>query len=98
MRRAICIRLVLCRWYSESEFAGYGVTRKALLFAYFVAAASVFEPKRARERLAWAKTLVLVETVDLFFGHEGASSRHQRMAFVRDFQSIARARDYVNGR
>ncbi|KAK4741552.1 hypothetical protein SAY87_025140 [Trapa incisa] len=85
------------RWYTESETGELGMSRKALLFAYFVAAASIFEPERAGKRLAWAKTLALVETIDSFFGPEGSSSRHQRQAFVHEFQSTAGASDYVNG-
>ncbi|XP_031399377.1 (-)-kolavenyl diphosphate synthase TPS28, chloroplastic isoform X2 [Punica granatum] len=86
------------RWYLESEIGDFRINTEALLFAYFVAAASIFEPERAGERLAWAKALILVETVDSFFSPESASSRHQRRAFVREFQSISRARDYINRR
>ncbi|KAK4758670.1 hypothetical protein SAY87_019971 [Trapa incisa] len=79
------------RWYADSEMVGFGMSRRDLLFAYFVAAASIFEPERAVERLAWAKTLALVETVNSFFGSP------ERRSFVREFQSTAGARNYENG-
>jgi len=41
----------------------YGVTRQSALRAYFLAAASTFEPSRAAERLAWARTAVLAEAI-----------------------------------
>ncbi|WJX84226.1 Gly-Xaa carboxypeptidase [Trifolium repens] len=34
------------RWYSESELEGFGLSKKNLLFACYVAAASIFEPER----------------------------------------------------
>ncbi|KAK4792755.1 hypothetical protein SAY86_023190 [Trapa natans] len=85
------------RWYTESEMMGFGMGRKDLLFAYFVAAASIFEPVRAVERLAWAKTLTLVETISSFCHPEGAFCCHERRAFVHEFQSSAGTRDYENG-
>lgn len=36
-----------------------------MLRAYFQAAASIFEPDRAAERLAWARTAVIAEAVSL---------------------------------
>jgi ent-copalyl diphosphate synthase len=41
----------------------YGVTQQSTLRAYFLAAASIFEPSRAAERLAWARTAVLAEAI-----------------------------------
>lgn len=34
-----------------------------MLRSYFLAAASIFEPERAAERLGWARTAVLAEAV-----------------------------------
>ncbi|KAK4792963.1 hypothetical protein SAY86_023398 [Trapa natans] len=86
------------RWYGESEMVGFGMSRKDLLFAYFVAAASIFEPERAMERLAWVKTLALAETLISFFRPARDFCCHRRRAFVGEFQSTAGARDYENGR
>ncbi|XP_058748669.1 ent-copalyl diphosphate synthase 1-like [Vicia villosa] len=48
------------RWYLECELEGFGVDKDRLQYAYFVAAASIFEPERSLERLAWAKTKILI--------------------------------------
>ncbi|XP_050910981.1 ent-copalyl diphosphate synthase, chloroplastic [Lathyrus oleraceus] len=58
------------RWYLESELEGFGLTKNSLLFAYFVAAASIFEPERSLERLAWAKTTALLRTLKSYFKDE----------------------------
>jgi hypothetical protein len=54
---------VFCRWYDENNIVVYGVTLDSALRAYFVAAANIFEPDRAAERLAWARTAMIVEAV-----------------------------------
>ncbi|KAL5055432.1 hypothetical protein RYX36_036114 [Vicia faba] len=51
------------RWYLESDLEGCGLSKKNLLYAYFVAAANIFEPERSLERLAWAKTAALLRTL-----------------------------------
>ena len=51
------------RWYLETGLKEFGLSKESLLFAYFVAAASIFEPERSPERLAWAKTAALLETL-----------------------------------
>ncbi|CAI8614208.1 unnamed protein product [Vicia faba] len=55
------------RWYLESELEGLGLSKKSLLYAYFVAAANIFEPDRSLERLAWAKTAALIRTLKSYF-------------------------------
>lgn len=52
--------------------------------AYFVAAASIFEPERANERVAWAKTTCLIETIGSHFKEE---TYEQRGAFVHEFRT-----------
>ncbi|TQD99301.1 hypothetical protein C1H46_015090 [Malus baccata] len=71
------------KWYAECKLENYGLSRRSLLMAYFVAAASIFEPERANERLAWAKTASLIETIGSHF-KEGTS---QRKAFVHEFKT-----------
>ncbi|WJX78828.1 Gly-Xaa carboxypeptidase [Trifolium repens] len=62
------------RWYSESELEGFGLSKKNLLFAYYVAAASIFEPERSLERLAWTKTAALLHTLKSHFKDEETRS------------------------
>ncbi|CAL5066376.1 unnamed protein product [Urochloa decumbens] len=53
----------LRKWYDKNKLAAFGVTPKCVLRAYFLAAANIFEPDRAAERLAWARTAVIAEAV-----------------------------------
>ncbi|KAH6808388.1 hypothetical protein C2S51_029496 [Perilla frutescens var. frutescens] len=52
------------KWYGDCNLAEFGLSERRLLLAYYIAASSAFEPEKSRERLAWAKTSVLVhETI-----------------------------------
>uniref|UniRef100_A0A0E0FIG0 Uncharacterized protein n=1 Tax=Oryza nivara TaxID=4536 RepID=A0A0E0FIG0_ORYNI len=51
------------KWYAENDLEVYGVTHKSALTAFFLAAANIFEPNRADERLGWARTAVLAEAI-----------------------------------
>ncbi|KAK9945295.1 hypothetical protein M0R45_010817 [Rubus argutus] len=82
----------LQKWYGEWKLGDYGLSKKSLLTAYFVAAASIFEPERANERLAWAKTASLVETIGSYF--KGETSGAEKKAFVDDFRSLSNMRHY----
>lgn len=62
----------------------YGVSRRAVLRAYFLAASSIFEPERANERLAWARTAVLMEAFASYFSNN-ASTVDEKRAFFEDF-------------
>ncbi|XP_068649228.1 ent-copalyl diphosphate synthase 1-like [Aristolochia californica] len=68
-------------WYDECKLEELGVTRRTALEAYFVAAASIFEPEKAAERLAWARTALLVEAVSSYL-KDGTGTVQ---ALVRDF-------------
>ncbi|KAH0978402.1 hypothetical protein GBA52_028121 [Prunus armeniaca] len=72
------------KWYAECRLEDYGLSRRSLLMAYFVAASSIFEPERANERVAWAKTTCLIETVGCHFKEE---TYEQRGAFVHEFRT-----------
>ncbi|CAN6232114.1 unnamed protein product [Urochloa humidicola] len=53
----------LQKWCEENNIELHGVTPDSALRTYFLAAASIFEPDRAAERLAWARTAVLAEAI-----------------------------------
>ncbi|KAF8401693.1 hypothetical protein HHK36_012639 [Tetracentron sinense] len=74
------------KWYTECNLGDFGENQKTLLLTYFVAAASIFEPERSKERLAWARTAVLLEAISCFFNNEDCSLE-QRRAFLHDFSS-----------
>ncbi|XP_068652778.1 ent-copalyl diphosphate synthase 1-like [Aristolochia californica] len=68
-------------WYDECNLEELGVSKRTALEAYFVAAASIFEPERASERLAWARTALLAEAVSSYLKDGIATGQ----ALVRDF-------------
>ncbi|CAN6691476.1 unnamed protein product [Malus baccata var. baccata] len=72
------------KWYTECKLEEYGLTSRSLLMAYYVAAASIFEPERSNERLAWAKSTSLIETIGSHFKEE---TSEQRRAFVHEFRT-----------
>ncbi|KAK7242998.1 hypothetical protein RIF29_37780 [Crotalaria pallida] len=77
------------QWYSESGLGEFGLSRKSLLLAYFLAAANIFEPERSHERLAWAKTTALLETITTF-----VSDAETRKAFVKKFSDLINMPDH----
>ncbi|XP_041022877.1 ent-copalyl diphosphate synthase 1-like [Juglans microcarpa x Juglans regia] len=79
------------KWYEERNLGDFGLSRTALLLAYFLAAASIYEPKRSRERLAWAKTTALVEAIASYFDKE-----EMRRAFLNEFAKTINTRDSIN--
>lgn len=58
----------------------YGVTSERALRAYFLAAANIFEPERAAERLGWAQTAVLAEAVTShILSHSSSDNTRERI-------------------
>ncbi|XVF21764.1 hypothetical protein REPUB_Repub12eG0118100 [Reevesia pubescens] len=86
------------KWYSEMRLGDFGVSRRSLLLTYFMAAASIFEPERSQERLAWAKTTFLVETIASSFDNT-MKPTELRKTFVQAFRTVVDARfSHINGR
>nr|AYN70609.1 ent-copalyl diphosphate synthase [Paeonia suffruticosa] len=81
-------------WYTKFSLGDLGITRNALLLSYFVAATNIFEPERSKERLAWAKTAILMEVVTSYFDKEG-TSKEMKIAFLHEFKNNINTRDYV---
>ncbi|KAI9080381.1 hypothetical protein K1719_037775 [Acacia pycnantha] len=77
------------KWHSQCGLEEFGLSRKELLFAYFLAAASIFEPERSQERLAWAKTSALLHTIT-----SSVKDQPMRKAFVNHFIHCINERDY----
>ncbi|KAJ9543056.1 hypothetical protein OSB04_022763 [Centaurea solstitialis] len=75
------------QWYADFNIGRFGVSNiTSLLVAYYVAAASVFEPERSKERIAWAKTTTLVDAISSFFDSQQLSKEHRR-EFVDEFRN-----------
>nr|QMW69081.1 terpene synthase 1 [Callicarpa americana] len=79
------------KWYRNCSLGGFGLSERSAILAYYIAASSVFEPEKSLERLAWAKTAILVETI-----LSQQLSREQKREFVNEFEhgSILK---YTNG-
>ncbi|KAJ4967918.1 hypothetical protein NE237_014619 [Protea cynaroides] len=80
------------KWYMKSNLGEFGVGRREPLQAYFVAAASIFEPERANERLAWARTAVLVEAIRMYMEID-ITSLDVKKGFLKDFNTIINNND-----
>ena len=87
----IIFAMAFVRWYLETGLEEFGLSKESLLHAYFVAAASIFEPERSLERLAWAKTAALLETVKSYIKDE-----ETRTTFVEQFNNNIKRQDYSN--
>ncbi|KAF6162822.1 hypothetical protein GIB67_029091, partial [Kingdonia uniflora] len=81
------------KWYTDFNLGDYGVTKRALLHAYFVAMSSIFEFERSSERLTWTQTVVLAEAISSYF--EKASDE-ERSTFVQDFIEGSSCSEYIN--
>ncbi|KAI4326509.1 hypothetical protein MLD38_031818 [Melastoma candidum] len=84
------------RWYSDWKLDEFGVSRKCLLHSIFVAAATIFEPERSMERIAWAKSAVLVEAISSSLG-DAISSNHRKL-FLREFDRQIKKEHFFNER
>ncbi|KAJ9543438.1 hypothetical protein OSB04_023145, partial [Centaurea solstitialis] len=75
------------QWSVDFNIERFGMSdTTSLLVAYYLAAASVFEPERSKERIAWAKTTTLVNAISTFFDSEQLSKEHRR-EFVEEFRN-----------
>ncbi|KAK3019598.1 hypothetical protein RJ639_005017 [Escallonia herrerae] len=73
-------------WYEECNLEELGMSQRSLLLQFYLATASIFETERSKERLAWAKTAMLVETIMSYFEREEVSREHRR-ALVQEFRN-----------
>ncbi|XP_071714189.1 ent-copalyl diphosphate synthase 1-like [Rutidosis leptorrhynchoides] len=72
------------RWYADLNLEE-GLNTIPILWSYYEAAASIFEPERCIERIAWAKTTILLNTITSLFTRPQFSNADYRHAFVNDF-------------
>uniref|UniRef100_J3LBR2 ent-copalyl diphosphate synthase n=2 Tax=Oryza brachyantha TaxID=4533 RepID=J3LBR2_ORYBR len=71
----------LQKWFVENDLKAFGVASEDVFRAYFLAAACIFEPNRATERLAWARVSVLANTISRHF-HSDMSSMKRMERFM----------------
>jgi ent-copalyl diphosphate synthase len=63
------------RWFTENGLEAFGVTSGDILRTYFMAAASIFEPSRATERLAWARVSVLANIISKYLRSDSSGNK-----------------------
>nr|XP_009766529.1 PREDICTED: copal-8-ol diphosphate hydratase, chloroplastic-like isoform X3 [Nicotiana sylvestris] len=74
----------ILQWYRECGLGKFGLSERNLLVTYYLAVGCVFEPERYRERLVWAKTAAIMETIKRHFGSSQISGEH-KTAFRHEF-------------
>ncbi|PSS14615.1 Ent-copalyl diphosphate synthase [Actinidia chinensis var. chinensis] len=83
------------KWYTKHNLEEFGMTQRNMLLAYYLAATSIFEPEKSKERLAWTKTAILLETIVSYLKKEGNSMK-QRRQFLYEFRNSSSHLDYAN--
>lgn len=81
-------------WYEESRLHECGVCRNGLLECFYLAAATIFEEDRSDERMAWAKSSVLVKAISSSFGESSDS----RVSLFDQFHNARRSDHHFNDR
>ncbi|CAA3003240.1 ent-copalyl diphosphate synthase [Olea europaea subsp. europaea] len=61
------------KWFKKCNLGEFRVNEKSVLLAYYLAVATVFKPEKSKQRLAWAKTTILVDTITSHFGRKQIS-------------------------
>nr|UXG91343.1 (+)-CPP synthase [Callicarpa americana] len=74
-------------WYESSNVQEFGISRKELLLAYFLAAASIFEPERTKERIMWAKSQIVSRMITSFFNKETTIALEKKSALLTEFNN-----------
>ncbi|RWW24104.1 hypothetical protein GW17_00011615 [Ensete ventricosum] len=72
------------KWYEEAGLQWHRVKRRSLLRDFFLAAACVFEPDRAVERVGWARTATMATAVSSYFS-SATCTDEMRRSFILDF-------------
>ncbi|KAL1536396.1 Gly-Xaa carboxypeptidase [Salvia divinorum] len=65
-------------WFHKSSISEFGISKRDLLRAFFLAAATIFKPKRTLERLVWTKTQIVSRMITSFLNHGTALSLDQK--------------------
>ncbi|EYU40922.1 hypothetical protein MIMGU_mgv1a023046mg, partial [Erythranthe guttata] len=69
------------KWYRNCNLGEFGLSERNLLLSYFIASASVFEPEKSNQRIAWAKTVILLDTIK-----SQQLSTEQKREFADEFE------------
>lgn len=69
------------RWHTENRLMDFGVAQEDVMRSYFLAAACIYEPSRATERLAWARVAILANAISTHL-HNNSSFRECLESFL----------------
>ncbi|KAJ8541148.1 hypothetical protein K7X08_001964 [Anisodus acutangulus] len=83
----------ILKWYKECGIEEFGVSERSLLLTYYLASASIFEPEKSKERMAWVKTAALMDCVTCYFGR----TQH-KTAFIHEFTRSRSTLHLLNSR
>nr|AHJ59323.1 copalyl diphosphate synthase 3 [Salvia miltiorrhiza f. alba] len=72
-------------WYKSCKIQEFGMSRKEMLVAYFLAAATIFEPERVKERIVWAKSQLISKMIRTFLEKE--ASIEQKSLLLKEFRN-----------
>lgn len=81
------------RWYEKCNFKEFGISQKELLVSYFLAASSIFEVEKSRQRLAWAKSLILCKMITSYFNQE-ATTWNSFLMELKNSSDMSRKKGY----
>nr|AZB50382.1 terpene synthase 1 [Nepeta racemosa] len=73
-------------WYESSNVKEFGISKKELLVAYFLAASTIFEPERAQERIMWAKTKIVSKMIASSLNKQTTLSLDQKTALFTQLE------------
>nr|G3CCC0.1 RecName: Full=Copal-8-ol diphosphate hydratase, chloroplastic; AltName: Full=8-hydroxy-copalyl diphosphate synthase; Flags: Precursor [Nicotiana tabacum]CCD33018.1 8-hydroxy-copalyl diphosphate synthase [Nicotiana tabacum] len=77
--------LIMQEWFEKCNFQQFGISKKYLLVSYFLAAASIFEVEKSRERLAWAKSRIICKMITSYYNDE-ATTWTTRNSLLMEFK------------
>nr|WJZ49116.1 (+)-copalyl diphosphate [Scutellaria barbata] len=74
-------------WYESCNIEEFGISRKELLQAYFLACSSVFELEKTTERIGWAKSQIISRMITSFLNNE-TTTAVEKDALLTRFRNI----------
>ncbi|KAF8059321.1 hypothetical protein N665_1232s0001, partial [Sinapis alba] len=83
------------KWYEKNRLHECGVCKNELLECFYLAAATIFEEDRSDERMAWAKSSVLVKAISSSSSGESFDSR---VSLFDQFHNARRSDHHFNER
>lgn len=75
---------IINRWYAHLKI--FESLDRRVLWSYYEAAASIFEPERRNERISWAKTVVMLNIITSFFARPQLTNADMK-AFADEFSN-----------